>query len=227
VSSANRGAKSQERGIQALDRMAPADAGAANQAYSKEIEDTITAVSRLLRARWPAAEFGPYDDHLYDLAVWVHALRTSRRIRGQPQKPKITRLQSSAKKFLSELRAHRRAFLDTLQSDAHEPFYKPYLAQISAAEDAVAVFLGRPKPLNEATEMGSRLFRTCERAGLPLAPGVKDGDPYCALVTDLLALGGVYKEPATVSDMLRDRAHRARSGRGAQKRAKTALRPAG
>lgn len=189
--------------------MKDGDRDIANRAYWGEICKLMAKTQELLRAEWPEDVF-----NTYDLAVCIESLRSFRKHRGQPQRRKITPLESSAKKFLAELADHRRALLDSIPPELIENgYYRADLAKVDDAQSAVSVFLEKPQPFNVAQEMGRRLLDTCTRASVPLSAGTKEDDPYCRLVTALLGLGGIHKGLWTVSDMLRGRTSRRRSGK--------------
>jgi hypothetical protein len=177
--------------------------------YVAEIRKLMNQAEQLLRAEWPKATFDTYN-----LAACARAMIEHKEHKGQQRRRPITSLEASAKKFLAELAKHRAVLLESASPLLIEHgYYESALNEIDAAHRAAAVFLEKPQPFNIAQEMGQRLIDTCARAGVQLSPGTKQDDPYCRIVTRLLALGGLHLGEWTVSDFLRGRAQRARTGR--------------
>ncbi len=216
------------------------DMPSAQSKYFADIKKTITCLQKALRELWPAAAHYPNDIDCYNLAVLIGVAKTQHNKKQQEKRaqPQRSALVTAAKKFQRELVKSRAELISRIPPEIIK-YYEVDLQRVDTAKQSVAALLDtfkRPEPYNTAKEMGERLIEAWRRAGETISRGVKPDDAFCKAVTKLLELGGICYSPEHVSDMLRGRTQRPRSGRarnapkraplGAPNRRNPTLRPA-
>jgi hypothetical protein len=97
--------------------------------------------------------------------------------------------------------------------DQHYPHIRELEAAKCAAE-AVIVRCEGSRPRNPARSIKDALLDAWHQAGVQAGKGVNPEDLLCREVTELLKLAGLHYEASSVSEMLRKRENRARSGGG-------------
>jgi hypothetical protein len=201
------------------------DPGAeAQRQYGKEIRETIASVQAVIRGVWaPETDACPDDIHCYDLAVLIYTLKHRRHAQWQKKaegrdaatfnkRARITPLESAAKNFQTELAKRRAELTATIPPEIAGYFTEPAL--IESTQQAVTALLEsyRLPAFNAADGIRNRLVQAWRVAGISVKQGLKPTDRLCIAVTQLLALAGIHHEPSYVSDMLRGRWQRPRSG---------------
>jgi hypothetical protein len=196
-----------------------------NRNYHARLGEIRVDIQQVIRDIWPRipAERVPGAISCYNLVVFIKLVEDKRKAEREKKKrkekaegsrlrPQITALESAAKKFLKELQIHRADLLSSIPPGVEE-YYRRDLDKMEAAQDAVKALFDNPPRFNPAKEMALRLTEAFQGAGLPEPQGKNREGRLCKAVTPLLALGGLHYGLDQVSDMLRDRWQRPRSGR--------------
>jgi hypothetical protein len=181
--------------------------------WARLIVPIIVKVKNVIEECWPGIESYPTDIDLYSLATKIKVKKDFTERQRRAERPKIPPLISSAKKFLRELEKARALTLDGVPSDELE-HYTQDLRRIDEANEAVSNLIKSYalRPHNHAAEIEHSLMTAWRMAGVDVPKGIKPGEPLCRAVTGLMKEAGLLRAEDSVSEMLRGRAHRLRSG---------------
>jgi hypothetical protein len=177
------------------------------------ISDIIVKIQRVLEDVWPKAAHYPADIHLYSLATVIQVKRNIVGRSRREGRPKISALTSSAKRFQKELAKSRALLAAECTPDLIE-YYQTELDQMDAVQRSVAALLDSHKrpQRNHAKDISGPLLKAWHDTGVEVPRGTKPDDALCRAVTALLSEAGINTTASYVSDMLRERAQRPRSG---------------
>jgi hypothetical protein len=194
-----------------------------NRLYFLQVGKTIKKVQQLMHEAWPNAGLESTDDipdiKCYNLAVRILVIKEYNLKRKREAGPKITPLLSAAKKFQKELSSQRAALGKRTPPNLIE-YYQEETNIIEEALKSVSALLDLYKPWSPypgpAKEIAEGLLEIWSLMSLDVSIGKKADDPLCKAVQALLAESGLHYELDTVSDMLRGREKRPRSGQAAE-----------
>ena len=188
--------------------------------YSREINTLIEQIEKLFRDQLPNVQdlsSQSFCIAVYDVAVFVQSLRTFRKNRGPPKRPKFSPLQKAARAFQRALDAERREIERIIPDDTPQPIidqnFGRWLREIESARLAATPFIAKSPQFDEVAEMAARVAAAFAAVGVSVPKNPKEDGPFSNLTTEILALGGIHQSSATTVERLRGRASRSRSGK--------------
>ena len=196
-------------------------AEAAEAAESTEAAEAarVWKIARAARAIFTAAWPEPYlaEHHLYALAISIDVVRSQQRrarLEAISRPPVSSPFVAAARKFLRELESRRQSTIGCVQPGL-EQFFSVELACMESAKNSVEELLRlcSPNRPNPALFLQKAIVRVWDQAGIQVGKNVKPGAPLCRATTEALKLAGINYSEDHVSDMLRGRARRPRSGK--------------
>jgi hypothetical protein len=179
---------------------------------------------------WPDEPVYPGPIELYSLAVRVQVRKDLLHKTNKLTRAKTSPLVTAAKKFQQELSAEQDYLQKQVPAQLHD-FFEKDIENLEKVRKAVETIIEKYKPTSRydpVFDIAENLRRAWFEIGKHLPRGVKPTDSVCLAVTAILALSGEARAVDVVSDRLRGRAGRARSGEkkgGRENRQKMPSRP--
>jgi hypothetical protein len=189
---------------------------------------TVAKVRDILHV-WTKAPRQLNETECYRVACAVDVVRIGNAKRANKPPRRASRLLETGRAFHRELGKRLSQAREKVPADIPPEIassfirqYFPEIGEMEEAETAAKAVVARCK-LNKpdpANLLCDAVLKAWERSGVTVSEGNKPDDPLCIAVTALLALAGIHQAPATVSEILRGRSGRARSGGEGAKSAK-------
>ena len=180
--------------------------------------ESISAITEKLETImvrvWPGEPRYPGAIELYSLAVRLQVRRTSLSKMRKQQPARISPLLTAAKKFHKEICEEKAFIFRTVPTEVHD-WYSKDLTKLENAAKAVEAVIATYKPrpsYNPTAHIADDLRAAWSKVGKRLPLGVKPDEPVCLAVTAILSEIGESRSTQTVSEFLRGRSDRRRSG---------------